>query len=165
MVPSMPLFGEKIRFAAEVGEYSEGSSQLRRVDLWAGGRWLTCDDNTAFIPQFRGDVRRTLDWLRSKSDLSPPFLGMAVIEMHKRLAVSENREGARFAFPDWGPTTDNLLGYLFRRGEHFTMTFEFWRQEHTVPEERGVVFLAEVSEQELVGVLEEMLTALEEDGG
>ncbi|MFI6082566.1 hypothetical protein ACIBBB_16580 [Streptomyces sp. NPDC051217] len=44
------LLGDKDRFAAEVGEWDHA---LRRVDLWAAGQWLTCDDNMAFVKQFR----------------------------------------------------------------------------------------------------------------
>ena len=89
---------------------------------------------------------------------------MALDETHRKLAASG--EGwADFAFPNWGPTTDNILGYLFREGENFTMTFEFWRQEHPVVEERKVVFLAEFPMQELVGVLEDMLAALGDEEG
>ena len=35
------------------------------------GRWLTCDDNTAFVPQFSMSVQDTVNWLRSGCDLSP----------------------------------------------------------------------------------------------
>lgn len=160
----MALFGKKSRFAAEVGDSRLGSPLLRRVDLWAGGRWLTCDDNTAFVPQFRADVQRTLEWLRSEPDLSPPFSGMPLDEAHRRLSASTEREGARFWFPDWGPTTDNLIGYLFREGDHFLMTFEFWRQEHAVVDERGKVFVAAIPAQEFLGVLEGTLAALEDEG-
>jgi hypothetical protein len=54
--------GDKYRFAAEVGE---GDHTLRRVDLWAAGQWLTCDDNMAFVEQFRRAVLDTAAWLRS----------------------------------------------------------------------------------------------------
>lgn len=34
------IFGDKQRFAAEVGDGDD--SRVRRVDLWAAGHWLTC---------------------------------------------------------------------------------------------------------------------------
>ena len=67
------LFGDKQRFAVEVGEFRGDSDRLRRVDLWAAGRWLTCDDNTAFVPQFCMSVQDTLSWIQSGlQDLSSP---------------------------------------------------------------------------------------------
>jgi hypothetical protein len=154
------LFGDKQRFAAEVGEFWEGHQQLRRVDLWGAGRWLTCDDNTAFVPQFCGSVRGTVNWLRSGCDLSLPFPGLSPAETHRRLLAVDDGSREQFWFPRWGPTTDNVVGHVFRVGDRLLVTLEFWRETHPVPEERGVVFVAELPEAEFVGVLEQMLAAL-----
>ena len=43
-------FGDRARFSVEVGEIIPVG--LRTVDLWAGGKWLTTDDNAAFLPMF-----------------------------------------------------------------------------------------------------------------
>ncbi|MGC5004676.1 hypothetical protein ACLQ2L_19640, partial [Streptomyces sp. DT203] len=67
------ILGDKRRFAAEVGE----QGQLRRVDLWAAGKWLTCDDNMAYVPQFRRDVLDTAAWLQSGEGFSMPFAGLS----------------------------------------------------------------------------------------
>ena len=133
-------FGDQRRFAAEVGEFSDESRQGRRVDLWAAGRRLTCDDNNVFIPQFCMSVRSTVDWLRSDCDLSLPFPGLSPAETHRQLLAVGYESRSRFLFPYWGPTTDNLLGHLFRVGDRLAFTFEFWRDTHPVSAERGVVF-------------------------
>jgi hypothetical protein len=67
------LLGDKNRFAAEVGEWEHS---LLRVDLWAAGQWLTCDDNMAFVGQFRSDVTDTVAWLRSGASSPLPFDGL-----------------------------------------------------------------------------------------
>ena len=54
---------DKYRFAAEIGD---GDHALSRVDLWAAGQWLTCDDNMAFVQQFRRDVLDTHSEVRDK---------------------------------------------------------------------------------------------------
>ena len=154
------LFGDKLRFAAEVGEFWNDSDQFRRVDLWASGRWLTCDDNVVFVPQFCMSVRDTLNWLRSDCDLSRPYGGMSLTETHRRLLEIDDGSREQFWFPLWGPTTDNVSGHVFRDGDSLSITLEFWRETHKPPEERGEVFVSEMPESEFVGVLEQIITAL-----
>ena len=154
------LFGDKQRFAAEVGEFSDGSTQLRRVDLWAAGRWWTCDDNTAFVPQFCLSVQDSVNWLRSGSDLTQPFPEVNAAEAHRRLLAVDDGSREQFWFPLWGPTTDNVTAHVFRAGNLLVIPFEFWRPRHPRPEELGQVFVTELPESELLGVLEQMLAAL-----
>ncbi|MGW5277730.1 hypothetical protein ACWEQP_35530 [Streptomyces sp. NPDC004044] len=56
------VLGHRHRFAAEAGEWDH---VLCRVDLWAAGKWLICDDNMVFTKQFRLAVLDTAAWLRS----------------------------------------------------------------------------------------------------
>jgi hypothetical protein len=81
-------------------------------------------------------------------------------ETHRQLLELDDGSRQRFWFPDWGPTTDNIGGHVFRVGEQLVITFEFWRDEHPVPEERGAVFVAELPAAELLDVLDQMLAAL-----
>ncbi|WP_328623961.1 hypothetical protein OHA88_02165 [Streptomyces sp. NBC_00353] len=102
------ILGDKRRFAAEVGE----QGQLRRLDLWAAGKWLTCDDNMAYVPQFRRDVLDTAAWLQSGEGFSMPFAGLSAEATHRRLMhrAGEDDEtaadhGLRSQFQAllWGP--------------------------------------------------------------
>lgn len=154
------LFGDKSRFAAEVGEFSESSNQLRRVDLWAAGRWWTCDDNMVFVPQFSASVQDSLTWLGSGCDLLWPHLGLDAIENHQRLLSVDDGSREQFWFPLWGPTTDNVTAHVFRDGDRLVIPFEFWRPTHPRPEELGSVFVAELPEVEIVDVLTQMLAVL-----
>lgn len=163
------LIGDKSRFAVEVGAFCEGNRDLRRVDLWAANRWLTCDDNSAFISQFCGSVRRTINWLNSPYtsheggpyNLSLPFPNLSPVETHRRLLETDDGLRERYWFPHWGPTTDNVLGLLFRVVNNVVLTFEFSRVTHHAPAELDEVFTAELPEGELVQVLEQMLAILE----
>jgi hypothetical protein len=166
-------FGDRRRFAAEVGEfYAKGpTAALRRVDLWAAGRWLTCDDHTAFVGQFLGSVEHSLEWLRSGPDLSLPFPGLSPEETFRRLYATNDLDDEETWLRErfwhllrWGPTTDNLSALLFRRGDHLLITFEFWRETHPNPDERGVIFVAELPESELLDVLEQLRDALRSGG-
>jgi len=158
----MTLIGNKSRFAAEIGGFSAGSTQLRRVDLWAADQWWTCDDNNVFLPQFCFDVQRTINRLKSGCDLSLPFPGLPPVETHRRLLALDDGSGEQFCFPHWGPTTDNILAHLFRDGERIFIPFEFWRKEHRLPKQLGMVFVAELIEAEFLSVLRQIIDTLGE---
>lgn len=65
--------------------------------------------------------------------------------------------------PVWGPTTDNVVAYLFREEDGLVITLEFWREEHLLshPEDAGAVFVAEIPSHELIGILEGIAAALD----
>ncbi|MGJ8641325.1 MAG: hypothetical protein ACSHYA_18185 [Opitutaceae bacterium] len=65
----MKMIGEKALFAIEIGRLNEESPPLRVVDIWAGGVRLCVDDNTAYLPQFTGDLKDEL----SRSFFSEKF--------------------------------------------------------------------------------------------
>ncbi|MEU6706165.1 hypothetical protein [Streptomyces wuyuanensis] len=163
------LLGDKSRFAAGVGEWEHA---LRRVDLWAAGQWLTCDDNMAFVRQFRSDVVDTVAWLRSGACSPLPFDGLSPEATHRRLmhraggddeTEEEYRFRSRFRVLNWGPTTDNVTAHLFRDADHLVLTLQFRREEHLVrhPDHAGKVFVAEVQTEEIVGILEDLAAVLD----
>ncbi|MEV6005685.1 hypothetical protein AB0M29_02655 [Streptomyces sp. NPDC051976] len=164
------VLGDKQRFAAEVGEREGG---LCRVDLWAGGKWLTCDDNMAFVGQFRRDVLDTVDRLRSGYGGPAPFDGLSPEDAHRRLrlrAEGEDETGAEFDLRgrvrilDWGPTTDNVSAHLFHYGDRLVITLQFWRSELLVnhPHHAGEVFVVEIPTAEFIGILEALVATLDE---
>ncbi|MFF1511932.1 hypothetical protein [Streptomyces sp. NPDC058326] len=162
------VLGDRARFAAEVGE----PGPLCRVDLWAAGKWLTCDDNMAYVPQFRRDVLDAAAWLRSGEGASLPFAGLSAEATHRRLrqrAGDDDESEADYQLRSrlrvllWGPTTDNVMAYLFREKDHLVITLEFWREEHlfTHPEDAGAVFVVEIPAEEFIGILEGIAAALD----
>ncbi|MFC5201902.1 hypothetical protein [Streptomyces kaempferi] len=164
------LLGDKDRFAAEVGEREHS---LRRVDLWAAGQWLTCDDNMAFVRQLRSDVVDTVAWLRSGGGSPMPFDDLSPKATHRRLmhrsgADDETEEEyefrSQFQTLSWGPTTDNVTTHLFRVADRLVLTLQFWREEHLVrhPDHVGRVFVAEVPTEEFVGILEGLAAVLDD---
>ncbi|RKE23467.1 hypothetical protein [Streptomyces sp. TLI_171] len=161
------VLGDRARFAAEVGE----PGPLCRVDLWAAGKWLTCDDNMAYTPQFRRDVSMAAARLRSGEGSPLPFAGLSAEATHRRLARSagsddgaeaERELPSRFRALSWGPTTDGVTAFLFRERDRLVITLEFWREEHLVnhPEDAGAVFVVEIPAQEFAAILEGIAAAL-----
>lgn len=160
------VLGDRSRFAAEIG----GSGPLRRVDLWAAGKWLTCDDNMAYVPQFRHSVLGDAAWLRSGGGFPLPFAGVPAAATHRHLdrcagddgSEADHRLRDRYRSLHWGPTTDNLIAYLFRDEDRLVITLRFWREEHlsSHPDDIGAVFVAELLVDEFVGILEDIAAAL-----
>jgi hypothetical protein len=156
------LLGSKGRFALELGEQREG---LHRVDAWAAGQWLTCDDNMAYVPQLRVSVQHDLARLDSIKDSPSPFPGLPPAAVHRQLYAVNDGSRERWWFLQWGPTTDNVLAFLFRDGDHLMITVEFWREEHLRrhPEHMGTVFVAEIEAEELAAILQDAVAALGRD--
>ena len=159
------LLGDKHRFAVEVGDWTDPA--LRRVDLWAADQWLTCDDNLAFVQQFRRAVVDTAGWVRSGHGSPSPFVALSPAAAHQHLLAGirdyeEDYERYRI-FDRWGPTTDNLLAFLFRDEDRLVITSQFWREEHLLkhPEHVETVFVAELRAAEFAGVLEELVAVLD----
>lgn len=133
---------------------------MRRVDLWAAGQWLTCDDNTVYVPQFRHHVGLTLDRL---PPAAVPFPGLSAAAAHRRLLAEDNELLSEFWFLDgWGPTTDNVISFAFRNGDGLVLTAQFWREDHLRehPEHAGMVFTAEIQVEVLTGILQDLVAAL-----
>ncbi|MGW6869352.1 hypothetical protein ACWGHM_13615 [Streptomyces sp. NPDC054904] len=166
------ILGDRQRFATEVGDWDH---ELCRVDIWAAGQWLTCDDNMVFVRQFRRDVRDTAAWLRSGMASALPFDGLSPRATHRRLMLRAGADDeteadfelrSRFRVLDWGPTTDNVTTHLFRDGDGSLITLQFRRDEHLLkhPEHAGEVFGAKMPTAELVGILENLVDILDGKG-
>ena len=148
-------YGDRLTFAIELGDVIDSSPDLRTVDVYAAGRWLTCDDNVVYLPHFLGSLNADLDWavnpVGDKRD-RPPFPDRSPRENHRemlRLATDDNRLHLYHRFMDWGPTADNVSMHLFRIEETAHMPFSFWRESHHDPAELGKVYCARLSVDDL----------------
>jgi hypothetical protein len=128
--------------------------------LWAAGRELCCDDDCAFVPQFCMSVESTIAWLLSDHDRSLPYPELSPEDNHRRLCEKEYGDRQVYRFLNWGPTTDNVRAFLFRRGADAIITFEFWRETHRRPDEIGRVFVAVIPERQLLHSLRQAVRAL-----
>lgn len=161
------FFGDKRRFAAEIGEWS--GPTLRRVDLWAADQWLTCEDNTVYTTHFQYEVGRTAEQLRSRQVSPLPFAGLSPEATHRRLMTGDGDEekddelrGRFWLFHRWEPTTDNVLALVFRSGDEVVITFQFWREAYLSqhPEHAGAVFATKIEAEVLAGILDQMAAVL-----
>jgi hypothetical protein len=163
-------FGDRATFAVEVGDVwpppsqaESGNSQtsnLRVVDLWAGGRQLTVDDNTAFLPSFCPAMRRTADEVRRRQLQRCPFPGRSPEEIFRLLEEDDTEFRERFWFMLWGETLDNVTRYAYLDGD-LVLVFAFWRSTHPRSDELGRVFVARVPPDDFVTTVECALAVLD----
>lgn len=158
--------GERERLSVEIGPLLDGSvtNGIRIVSMWAAGRELTCDDDAAYVPQMIAALDAALTGLRSGAGRRLPYPQLSPAENHRRLLPDGPRTDGdahlRYRFMDWGPTTDNVLALLFLTGDRATITFEFWREHHSRPDELGHVFEVELPLHTLLQILTQAAEAL-----
>ena len=151
------MFGLRSRFGFVIGGPAHGP---REVDVYAAGRWLTCDDSRAYVPQFRDGLMRTIGGLLEDGvaeRFRRPYPELSPEDNHRRLwadaEAGDNAAYLAYRFMDWGPTTDNVIAHLFLENDTALIPFSFWRPTHHEPSEREQVFLAELPQRELLRVL------------
>jgi hypothetical protein len=157
----MQRFGDRARFCVEIGEIT--SPSLRTVDFWAGSKWLTTDDNMAYVPSLCYYLRSTAARVRHR-DVSPvPFPECSPEKIFRLLyaAAGEPHLPERFWLLHWGETVDNAKSYVFLDGDDLVIVFGYWRATHPFPEDLGKVFVARISSDEFVAVLEQATDLLD----
>lgn len=153
-------FGDRARFSVEVGEIIPVS--LRTVDLWAGGKRLTVDDNAAFLPTFLRSMRTSADEVRRGELSRIPYPGRSPEEIFQLLYDDDETDfREQFWLLHWGETVDNVLSYVYADGSEVVIVFQFWRPAHPFPEQLGQTFVARIPADEFVTVLTEAATFLE----
>ena len=127
-------YGELTRFAITVAEVLSDNGGSRRVDVWAADRWLTCDDNSVYVPHFAGSLQHAVGSLLSdpRHSRGRPYPELSVADNYRRLradAKTDNTEYLAYRFMDWGATADNVSMLLFREGGTAYLPFSFWEGE------------------------------------
>ncbi len=148
-------FGSRSTFAFEIGDNFESHSDLRTVNVYADGRWLTCDDNVVYVPHFLDALTCDLDRLVFPPDPkrdTPPKTSLSPTENHKYLidlAKEDNTLHLYHRFMNWGPTADNVSMHFFRENGKIHLPFSYWRGSHHAHDEIGTAFCATILESEL----------------
>ncbi|WP_343447795.1 hypothetical protein [Micromonospora schwarzwaldensis] len=151
-------FGDRAIFAVEVGESI--SSELRVVDLWAAGKWLTTDDNVAFLPSFLRFLRSSAAQVRRRDVQACPYLERTPEEIFGLLKADETEFREQFCFMTWGETVDNVSRYAWM-DDDLVIVFAFRRPAHPFPEDLGRVFVARIPPDAFATTLEEAADLLD----
>src|SRR5947209_4004867 len=111
---SQGTYGQVSRFAITVGKnLNEEGGWSRQVDVWADGRWLTCDDNQVYVPHFAGRLQDAVGCLLTDPThhRGRPYPKLSIADNYRRLkddAETDNSAYSAYSFMDWGPTADNV---------------------------------------------------------
>ncbi|MFI1991672.1 hypothetical protein [Actinoplanes sp. NPDC020271] len=150
------LFGDPATFAVEIGDFWS-APHLRVVDLWAGGRRLTVEDNVAYLPAFCRLMRWTVDQVRGDR---VPARTVAEHGPEETFQLLHEDDEQSFRFLNWGETVDNVVTYAYLDGD-LVLLFSFWRPTHPVLEERGKALSARIAPDEFVSVVNAAADVLE----
>ncbi|MFC7247171.1 hypothetical protein ACFQO7_32255 [Catellatospora aurea] len=145
-------FGNRSTFAVEVGEV--WSRDLRIVDLWAAGKRLTTDDNTAFVPSICHQMRLTAALVRQREIPPCPFPGRPSEEIFRRLRADGTEFAEPYWFMGWSEILDNVSKYAYL-DDDLVIVFAFWRATHPLPEDLGKVFTARIPPDEFAATAQE----------
>ncbi|MBV1855922.1 hypothetical protein [Catellatospora tritici] len=148
--------GDRATFAMEIGAYTGG---LRVVDIWAGGKRLTVDDNFAFVPAFLRLIRPDAARVRLRELPPSPFPGRPGEEVFRLLAADEEQR-YEYGFLRWGETVDNVSCVAYLDGE-LVLVFSFWRPTHPVPADRGRIFVARIDPDDFADTVQHAAYVLE----
>lgn len=166
------IIGQKETFAFEIGEVTEKS--LRIVDIIINNRYVCCDDNIVYVPQFITDLKYELSRIENlRNNKFQQYLnGKSITEIHKFIISTRHEESENydlegdeiypyFRFMNLGPTTDNFSSFIFYKNNDLYITYEFWRETHTNKEEIGHVFFTKVKKDEIIQYISETINMLE----
>lgn len=136
----MKVIGDKSLFAFEIGDYCPDSPSSRSVDIWVGGHRLCLDDDSAYVSQYVTSLRDEINHDYDVSLFEDVFEGMTPEEMAAFVCSTREKESPNYnlyedrlfptyQFLDLGPTTDNIMAFLFMTGSKALLVYSLWRED------------------------------------
>jgi hypothetical protein len=160
-------FGNRATFAVEVGGLpaylveaglvKAGETQVfdfRVVDLWLGGRLLTCHDNAAYVPTIVHHMRYAAELVRRREIPLRPFPWRSPAEVFRILHANDSEFGGQFwLFRHWDEILDSVETYTWL-DDLLVVAYRIWRPYRTE------VFVARVPPDEFVSTIDEAVDFL-----
>lgn len=126
-----------------VGEYIEGSTELKVLDIWLCNECVTSEDNVVFDKAIVSAAEYDLNKQRDFDGYSEKLQGMSVLEMHTFISETRNPESKNFKFGDdifmefqvfdWGSNTDHVISFLLKNNINYFLTLEFLGDRSSEP--------------------------------
>jgi len=168
------IIGNKSTFAFDIGQ-KRLETQLRTVDIVIDNRYVCCDDNTVFLPQFIASLEYDIDRIVENdwNKYHEYIKGKSIGEIHefilrtrtegtKEYDIEDDKIYPLHSLLDWGPTTDNLCCFIISWNDKYYLTYQFWRPEHHNKSEIGTIQNVQIELSEIKKTLEEATAALKE---
>jgi hypothetical protein len=155
-------FGHRDTFAVEVGGLpayvvAAGEthvSDFRVVDLWAGGTWLTCHDNAAYVPTLVHQMRSAAELVRRREVPRCPFPWQSPAEVFRLLKANDSEFRQQFwLLHHWDEILDNVETYTWL-DDLLVIACQIRQPFHTE------VFVARVPPDEFVATIDEAVSLL-----
>lgn len=159
----MQTFGHRATFAVEVGGLpaylvEAGQTQVsdfRVVDLWAGGKRLTCHDNAAYTPTLVHHMRFSAELVQRRKVPPCPFPWRSPAEVFRLLNANESDFREQFwLLRHWDEILDNVETYAWLDGPLVVAC----RIRQPV---RSEIFVARVPPDEFVATIDEAARLLD----
>lgn len=166
----MKLIGDKRYFAFEIGDITQ-TNVLIPIDTWLNNTRLTVDDNMAYLPQYYNDLKNTIlrdytldkfgDYLEGRSpEEAHGFISSTRDEGSENCAIEDDQIYPYYRFMDWGPTTDNIMSFMFPVETGLCVTYEFWGDSEYDGLERKVNYII-LQKEQIIPVFLELRDYLE----
>ncbi len=161
----MTVIGDKRSFAFETSPCKDyPSNNFLPVDIYIANKCVTVLDNSAYLPQFLGDIEATLNhmrnnikWLQYRNDLS----GMNLTEAH--LHLSKTEVGLKFL--NWGSTTDDISSHLIVFQDSLWITAFLYSENPDYAINDPIVHGARLSPFDLIATLDQQCQLMRNFGG
>lgn len=159
----MRRFGDRGTFAIEVGDLpayvvEAGGAQVsdvRVVDVWAGGKWLTCHDNAAYVPTLVGQLRATAERVRRREVPRRPFPWRSPAEAFRLLSARDSEFREQFwLLHGWDEILDNVETYTWLE-DSLVLACRIWRPSRTE------VFVSRVPPDGFVAAIDGVVSLLD----
>jgi len=166
------IIGNNSTFAFDIGQ-EQLETNLRTVNIVIDNRYVCCDCNSAYLPQFIASMENDIDRI-AKNDWNKYhkyFEGKSISEIHEFILRTRTEESKEYDIEDdkifplhnflnWGPTTDNLCCFIVPWNNKYFLTYQFWRPEHPDKSEIGKVQNVQIELIEVAKTIEAAITAL-----
>nr|WP_231956832.1 MULTISPECIES: hypothetical protein [unclassified Actinoplanes] len=141
---------------------ARATGELRTVDLWAAGKWLTTEDNTVFLPTFIGFLRSTAAKVRRRQVSPCPFPEHSPEEVFQLLYADDETDfREQFWLMHWGENVDNVTSYAYLDADDLVIVFSHRRAEHHPAGGPDKVSVTRIPADEFATVLDEAADLLD----
>lgn len=164
------LFGSPNKLGFEISRLE--NQPLIQVDIWLNGQLITCDDNTAYLGTFKGNLRHDLERITDFSQFTHLFGDKTPEEIHQFIESTRDEHSSNYdlfddliypshQFMDWTEITDNVTAFLVDWESYLNITWSFWRADHHQPKEINVINAICLAKSDVFPVMEAVLDHLE----